>query len=125
MIHLRDHRSSAQASKTLLSIQLKNREVSEEEKDEIRKDVSAAITELYETQGETPLIRPDVDDAIATAPLTELSDQLSNARLERVVVAAAARVAAEVEDQAGGQGAAGYGESHGDAVVAVTPAGRP
>jgi type VI secretion system protein VasG len=37
---------------------------SDEEKDEIRKEVSGAITALYEEQGEVPLIRPDVDEAM-------------------------------------------------------------
>jgi type VI secretion system protein VasG len=36
----------------------------DDEKNAIRKEVSAAITELYESQGELPLLRPDVDEAM-------------------------------------------------------------
>jgi len=37
---------------------------SEDEKDKLRADVTAAIENMHEAQGEVPLIRPDVDEAM-------------------------------------------------------------
>ena len=39
----------------------------QEEKSELREAVVAAISEMHESQGETPLIRPDVDEAMVAA----------------------------------------------------------
>ncbi|UQA63837.1 type VI secretion system ATPase TssH [Polyangium aurulentum] len=44
-----------------------NEAKSESERDAIRKEVVAAIDELQKSQGEVPLIRPDVDEAMVAA----------------------------------------------------------
>ncbi len=44
-----------------------NKAANEDEKSKLREEVRAAIREMKESQGEVPLIRPDVDDAMVAA----------------------------------------------------------
>ncbi|MBK9258671.1 MAG: type VI secretion system ATPase TssH [Polyangiaceae bacterium] len=55
------------AKKVLEARKRMNEAKSEEERDAIRKEVVAAIDELHKDQGEVPLIRPDVDEAMIAA----------------------------------------------------------
>ncbi len=57
-----------EGAKKVLEIRKRMKEAkSEPERDEIRKEVIAAIKELDDSQGEVPLIRPDVDEAMVAA----------------------------------------------------------
>ncbi len=55
------------AKKVLESRKRMNEAKSESERDAIRKEVVAAIDKLHKDQGEVPLIRPDVDEAMVAA----------------------------------------------------------
>ncbi len=55
------------AKKVLESRKRMNEAKSEEERDAIRREVVAAIDELHKSQGEVPLLRPDVDEAMVAA----------------------------------------------------------
>ena len=55
------------AQKVLDARKRMNEAKSESERDVIRKEVVAAISELHKDQGEVPLIRPDVDEAMVAA----------------------------------------------------------
>jgi len=58
---------SAGAKKVLEARTRMNAAKSDEERDAIRKEVVTAIDELHKSQGEVPLIRPDVDEAMVAA----------------------------------------------------------
>jgi type VI secretion system protein VasG len=58
----------SEGAKKVLEIRKRMNEAkSETERDSIRKEVVAAIDELHKNQGEVPLIRPDVDEAMVAA----------------------------------------------------------
>jgi type VI secretion system protein VasG len=58
------------AKKVLEARKRMNEAKSEEERDVIRKEVTAAIDELHKEQGEVPLVRPDVDEAMVAATVS-------------------------------------------------------
>ncbi|MRG91327.1 type VI secretion system ATPase TssH [Polyangium spumosum] len=58
---------SAGAKKILEARTRMNEAKTTEEKDAIRREVVAAIDELHKSQGEVPLLRPDVDEAMVAA----------------------------------------------------------
>ncbi|HRI66576.1 MAG TPA: type VI secretion system ATPase TssH [Polyangium sp.] len=58
----------SEGAKKVLEVRKRMNEAkSEAERDVIRKEVVAAIDELHKSQGELPLIRPDVDEAMVAA----------------------------------------------------------
>jgi len=61
------NQESEGAKKVLEARKRMNEAKSEAERDTLRKEVVAAIDELHKNQGEVPLIRPDVDEAMVAA----------------------------------------------------------
>ena len=66
LVELQAHyvEEKACVQKVIEARQAMNKAEGEEEKATLRKDVVAAIAEMHEKQGEIPLIRPDVDEAM-------------------------------------------------------------
>ena len=64
---------SAGAKKVLEARTRMNAAKSDEERDAIRKEVVTAIDELHKSQGEVPLIRPDVDSPVDAVTFSRTS----------------------------------------------------